>query len=151
VAEGEAKAEAIRDVRDELTSRLLQARQVLTSLPDLGDRPRQEPAAPAEAQNRPASPAQAQPVAERRPQPTPQHAPPAGSQAATPAPDAAQTAPQPTRGEGEAAAARQPTRAGEPATRQLPLPPRPGNSTGSTAAQGPSTQAIDQPVSQGRP
>ena len=39
VAEAEAKAEAIRDVRDELTSRLLQARQLLTNLPDLGDRP----------------------------------------------------------------------------------------------------------------
>src|ERR687897_904856 len=41
VAEAEAKAEAIRDVRDELTSRLLQARQLLTTLPDLGDRPQQ--------------------------------------------------------------------------------------------------------------
>jgi hypothetical protein len=55
---------------------------------------------------------------------------------------------QPARGEGEAAAARQPTRAGEPATRQLPMPPRPG--TGSTAVQGPPTQEIDQPVGQVR-
>src|SRR3954467_5086295 len=39
VAEAEAKAAAIRDVRDELPSRLLQARQLLSSLPDLGDRP----------------------------------------------------------------------------------------------------------------
>jgi hypothetical protein len=132
VAEGEAKAEAIRDLRDELTSRLLQARQVLTSLPDLGDRPQQQPAAPGQA------PAQA-------PDQTPGQA-----QAPTqsPAQQSAPAAPQPTRGEGEAAAARQPTRASEPATRQLPMPPRPG--AGSTAPQGPPTQAIDQPVSQGR-
>src|SRR5919112_2475119 len=41
VAEAEAKAEAIRDVRDELTGRLLQARQLLSTLPELGDRPQQ--------------------------------------------------------------------------------------------------------------
>jgi cell division septum initiation protein DivIVA len=42
VAEAEAKAAAIRNVRDELTSRLHQARQLLSTLPDLNDRP--EPA-----------------------------------------------------------------------------------------------------------
>jgi cell division septum initiation protein DivIVA len=39
VAEAEAKAAAIRDVRDELTARLHQARQLLSTLPDLSDRP----------------------------------------------------------------------------------------------------------------
>src|SRR5687768_271171 len=46
VAEAEARAEAIREVRDELTGRLLQARSLLGSLPDLGDR--QQAAAPEE-------------------------------------------------------------------------------------------------------
>src|SRR5215212_5474710 len=57
VAEAEAKAEAIRDVRDELTGRLLQARQLLTSLPDLADRQQQPeaPAAQATAAQSPAS------------------------------------------------------------------------------------------------
>src|SRR3954451_8151046 len=48
IAEAEAKAEAIRSIRDELTGRLLQARQLLTTLPDLGDRPQEaEPKAAA--------------------------------------------------------------------------------------------------------
>jgi hypothetical protein len=38
IGEAEAKAAAIRDVRDELTSRLHQARQLLSTLPDLSDR-----------------------------------------------------------------------------------------------------------------
>jgi cell division septum initiation protein DivIVA len=147
VAEAEAKAEAIRGIRDELTGRLIQARQLLTTLPDLGDRPAETnaperaPAAekpgapsPAPAANRVVDTAPAtSPAAEteRRPQPAPQTAAPA-------------TTTQPARGEGEAAAARQPTRTAEPATRQLPLPPR---GTGSTAAPaGPPTQAIDQPA-----
>src|SRR5688500_9701297 len=45
VAEAEARAEAIRGVRDELTSRLVQARRLLDNLPDLGDRPEQPAAA----------------------------------------------------------------------------------------------------------
>jgi len=172
VAEAEAKAEAIRDVREELTGRLLQVRQLLSGLPELGDRPRQtsrDNAATARDE-------------ERRPSPTPQSTPqptsqptsstgstaasagtPATAPATTPstaqsAPAAAPTAPAtpaPTpstgRGESEAGAARQPLRTAEnPATRQLPLPPRPG--AGSTAASpnGPQTQAIDQPVGQGR-
>src|SRR5215213_7422698 len=50
-----AEAEAIRGIRDELTGRLLQARQLLTTLPDLGDRPGQpEVKAPA-AVEQPAS------------------------------------------------------------------------------------------------
>jgi chromosome segregation ATPase len=129
VAEAEAKAEAIRVIRDELTGRLLQARQLLTSLPDLGDR-QQQAEAPA---------ATRAPEAERRPSPAPQTAAPAP--ATQPAVQPASQAP---RAEGEAAAARQPTRSAEPATRQLPMPPR-GN--GSTAAPvGPPTQAIDQPA-----
>src|SRR5215211_5647358 len=44
IAEAEARAEAIRDVRDELTGRLHQARRLLETLHDLGDRP-QQPAA----------------------------------------------------------------------------------------------------------
>ena len=55
VAEAEAKAEAIRGVRDELTGRLLQARQLLTTLPDL-----ERPAAAA-APRRAASPGPCQP------------------------------------------------------------------------------------------
>jgi chromosome segregation ATPase len=152
VAEAEAKAEAIRGIRDELTGRLLQARQLLTTLPDLGDRPSQ-PEVKAAAVEQPASPSPAptanrvadtgqapaaMPAAEpeRRPQPAPQ--------AAAPSSSTTQPAAQPARGEGEAAAARQPTRTGEPATRQLPMPPR---GTGATAAPvGPQTQAIDQPA-----
>jgi cell division septum initiation protein DivIVA len=143
VAEAEAKAEAIRAIRDELTGRLLQARQLLTTLPELGDRP-QQTESPA------ATPAATQaPEAERRPQPTPQAAAPAPAVAPATQP-AAQPSSQAVRPEGEAAAARQPTRPGEPATRQLPMPPR-GNGTGSTAAPvGPATQAIDAPVGQGR-
>jgi cell division septum initiation protein DivIVA len=150
VAEAEAKAEAIRDVRDELTGRLLQARQLLSGLPDLSDRPQSA---------RDETPTAREPeraVQERRPSPTPvapatttPTSAPAGA-TATPQPA---TAPSGSRGESEAAAARQPLRTAEPATRQLPLPQRPG--TGSTAAStpsgtGPSTQAIDQPVGQGR-
>ena len=88
VAEAEAKAEAIRDVRDELTGRLLQARQLLSALPDLGDRPQEQSAAPAQ------SPASARPPASPRPRPgsrTPSAADaPARRPRATP-----QTAPQP--------------------------------------------------------
>src|SRR4051794_25899011 len=54
VAEAEAKAAAIRDVRDELTSRLLQARQLLSTLPDLGDRPQASTERPSTATERPA-------------------------------------------------------------------------------------------------
>jgi len=137
VAEAEARAEAIREVRDELTGRLLQARQVLGSLPDLADRP--QSAAP-EADQRPPTPAQPRPA---QPQP-------AQPQQAQPVQQAqhVQQAQQPARAEGEAAAARQPTRASE-TTRQLPMPPRTGAPTGgSTAApaQPPPGQVMDQPV-----
>src|SRR4051812_29309094 len=93
VAEAEAKAEAIRGIRDELTGRLLQARQLLTTLPDLGDRPQEaEPqqesraperapaAAPAPAANRVADVSQ---EPERRPQPAQQAAAPASAASAT--------------------------------------------------------------------
>src|SRR3954451_8043109 len=43
VADAEARAEPIREIRDELTGRMLQARQLLSSLPDLADRPQQAP------------------------------------------------------------------------------------------------------------
>src|SRR3954463_10985685 len=88
VTEAEAKAAAIREVRDELTSRLLQARQLLSSLPDLGDRPQaaggQTP--PAEERPQPTGPqtnqltvrtaegesaAARQPVRQESPSPTP--------------------------------------------------------------------------------
>ena len=135
IADAEARAEAIRDVRDELTGRLLQARSLLQTLPDLGDRPQSEA-----------------PVAHQRPQAPPQPAP---------QPQAVQAAPQATRPEGEAAAARQPTRSEVPAgatpssaqhpssetTRQLPMPPRTGATTGGSTA---ASQVIDQPVGQGR-
>jgi cell division septum initiation protein DivIVA len=146
IAEGEAKAEAIREVRDELTSRLHAARQLLSSLPDLTDRT-QHSRTPAGETPRADS--------ERRPQPT------------------SQPAPQTGRIEGEAAAARQPTRT-QPAspqptgaqpsggqqrpsestgTRQLPMPPRPASTPAGVApapVPGPPTEAIEQPVGQGR-
>src|SRR3954451_24107331 len=56
VAEAEAKAAAIRDVRDELTSRLLQARQLLSTLPDLNDRPQAGGDRPSAAEERRAEP-----------------------------------------------------------------------------------------------
>jgi hypothetical protein len=170
VAEAEAKAEAIRDVRDELTGRLVQARQLLDRLPDLGDRPQQSPAAPAASQPAASAPAPATArEPERRPQPAPQ------TPAQNTAPAAAQ--PQPVspsmtvagRGMSEAGAARQPTRTEmpvqahtgaaqddaveAPTTRQLPMPPRPGTNPGHTApppVQGPPTQVIDQASGQGR-
>ncbi|MDK3258339.1 hypothetical protein [Blastococcus capsensis] len=170
VAEAEARAEAIREVRDELTSRLLQARRLLDTLPDLGDRP-QQPQDDAGATDRRTEPAtgNAEPAAEDAP--VAQTARPAPSH--SPAPVAGpQTGQQPAVHvpQGEAAAARQPTRsdpvtatfatgqrAGEPPTRQLPLPPRPTSApsestadsmAGATAAPAanPATQSIDQPV-----
>src|SRR6478736_7709525 len=77
IADAEARAEAIRDVRDELTGRLLQARQLLNGLPDLSDRaqPAEQRAAaeqaPTPVPNRAVDVA-AEP--ERRPQPAPQAA-----------------------------------------------------------------------------
>ena len=175
VAEAEAKAEAIRDTRDELISRLTQARSVLDTLPDLGDRPQAATAQPAAApaaqatNARPAAAAETTREPERRPSPTPQ---PAASASPAPAQPLAAAAAQPSatgdRGMSEAGAARQPTRsetpvgaypaggqersAEAPATRQLPIPPRPGapGSSTSTSVQGPATQSIDQPVGQGR-
>jgi cell division septum initiation protein DivIVA len=166
VAEAAAKAEAIREVRDELTGRLVQARQLLDGLPELGDRPRQSGTQPSATQPAPEVAREPQ----RRPQPGPAVAPTATPSQST-APAMPQAAPQPlspaARGTSEAGAARQPTRAdtpvaahpagaadraGEsPATRQLPMPPRPTPGGSSPApVQGPPTQAIDQPVSQGR-
>ena len=111
LAEAEAKAGAIRDVRDELTARLHQARQLLSTLPDLSDRP---------AQAAPARPAPTQPTAQPAAQPSGQ----------TSAPSSARS------GEGEPAAAAQPARTeAGPSTTALPLPNRPvsaGNATPST-------------------
>jgi cell division septum initiation protein DivIVA len=103
VADGEARAAAIRDVRDELTSRLHQARQLLSTLPDLSDRPQQ--AAPARPQAAPAQPADI--------------APP--TQTITVARPAAQDDAEESRA-GEAAAARQPVRT-EPAPAPQAAPP----------------------------
>jgi cell division septum initiation protein DivIVA len=159
VAEAEARAEAIREVRDELTGRLIQARQLLDGLPDLGDRA--QPAAPQPVAAVPAVSAPEVREPERRPSPNPAPAP-------TPAP-AQTTLPAAGRGVSEAGAARQPTRtetpvaaypaAGQdrsaeaPVTRQLPMPPRPSPTPGgssATSVQGPPTQTIDQPAGQGR-
>ncbi|CAA9252684.1 MAG: hypothetical protein AVDCRST_MAG57-2186, partial [uncultured Blastococcus sp.] len=74
-----------------------------------------------------------------RPSPSPQPAAAQG-QPTTTQPAAAPAG----RAEGEAAAARQPTRAAEPATRQLPMPPR--HAGAPAPVQGPPTQAIDQPA-----
>jgi cell division septum initiation protein DivIVA len=146
VAEAEAKAEAIRDVRDELTGRLLQARQLLSTLPDLADRPqmpaREEPRVVA-AVAQPTQPAvqqSGQPAEGRRSEAEPAARPqPVPSEPAT-----SQLAP---------AAAR-----AEATSSRLPMPPRPtpgpaatgapaGSSAGSASkVQNPPTQAIDQPV-----
>jgi cell division septum initiation protein DivIVA len=138
IAEAEARAEAIRDVRDELTGRLLQARQLLGTLPDLSDRPRAEAA---DGERRPETQTQTQ----ARPTPQPQ-AQPAAQQARTE--DGGAAARQPTRAEAPAAAPSGAAHRSPDTTRQLPMPPR----TGSTAASGqtPPTQVIDQPVGQGR-
>ena len=151
LADAEARAEAIREVRDELTGRLMQARQLLSSLPDLSDRP-QQVETPREAEQRPTPAAH----------PAAQTGAPAGqTQSARPAPTTGRPA------EGEAAAARQPARQEAPAyagapgsatqptgeaagTRQLPMPPRPSPTprpTGATAV--PPAQTVDQPVGQG--
>jgi cell division septum initiation protein DivIVA len=154
VAEAEAKAEAIRDVRDELTGRLAQARRLLETLPDLGDRPQQPAAESAPQQAR-------QPEQRPAPAPSPSSTMPAVTPTGQPV-----SAPA-GRGMSEAGAARQPTRpeatssyagagqhrpADSATTRQLPMPPRPsatpGGSTGASA-QPPATKAIDQPVGQG--
>jgi hypothetical protein len=138
VAEAEAKAEAIRSIRDELTGRLLQARQLLTALPELSDRPRQgEPKVEARAAEKAPAPNRAAEVSQE-----------AAASASPTTQPAAEPSPQSARTEGEAAAARQPTRSAEPATRQLPMPPRGNGST--VAPVGPSTQAIDTPAGQGR-
>jgi hypothetical protein len=149
IAEAEARAEAIRDVRDELTGRLLQVRQLLSSLPDLSDRPQQQTSRDDDAPA-PAARETVRQEEERRPQPTARAAAPATSGAAPATSGAAPaTSPSTGRGESEAAAARQPLRNSEPATRQLPMPPRPGSGSTAASATGPSTQAIDQPVGQG--
>jgi cell division septum initiation protein DivIVA len=157
VAEAEARAEAIRNIRDELTGRLAQVRQLLGSLPDLGDRPQPAVSQPAVSQPAASQPAASQPAPEvarepeRRPQPAPAPAP-APSQ--TSARGLSQPISPAGRGMSEAGAARQPTRTEAPvaaesaATRQLPMPPRAGATP--ATVQGPPTQAIDQPVGQGR-
>ncbi len=129
-------------MREELTGRLHQVRQLLGTLPDLGDRPHQpaEPAVAPEAVTQPAStPATA-------PETTPAPAPAAEAPVRRPSPTPHAS---PSRGESEAA--RQQITSAQhrsPETRQLPMPPRPG-AGGSTAASSPAnppTQAIDQPA-----
>src|SRR3954454_8533877 len=127
VADAEAKAAAIRDVRDELTSRLLQARQLLSSLPDLGDRPQ--------------AAGEQRPTAEERPQPTG----PQTNQLTV------RTA------EGESAAARQPVRQESPSpTPRTPTTPQPaaqapaGQTPAPAPAQGPPT-AVQPAVSADQP
>ena len=176
VADAEAKAEAIRGVRDELTSRLVQARRLLDSLPDLGDRAEQPTASAAER----TEPARPQAVAaeperaetgrapEQRPQPTPRPTQPAtrpaaagpqtAVQPAVAAPQATAEQDQPptapagsgtpaSRGDAEAGAARQRARSDEPVTRQLPLPPRP-NQTPADAAAVPAGGSSTQEIDQ---
>ena len=98
VGEAEAAAQAIRSVRDELTGRLLEARRLLGSLPDLGDRPA-EPARRRPPERRPArrqtprqearQAAPANPPPARRPAsrpPAPVRPPPHASPSARPHP-----------------------------------------------------------------
>jgi hypothetical protein len=144
-------------VRDELTGRLLQARQLLSTLPDLADRPQQarEESRPVAAAQPTSSPATTQQTTQQpavQPQATPQRRPqpaPSESQVDQPTTQVAPAAP----------------RSEAPAGGRLPMPPRPtptpdasGSSTGTGATtapaaasptpkvQGPTTQAIDQPV-----
>ncbi|RBY77394.1 hypothetical protein DQ239_10930 [Blastococcus sp. TF02-09] len=179
VADAEAKAEAIRGVRDELTSRLVQARRLLDNLPDLGDRAEQpeppaaqrpEPARPEAAGEEPAR-AEAGRAPEQRPQPTPRTGQPAaaGPQTAVqPAVSAPQTAVQPAVTAPQAAEQAQPTTlpagSGTPASRgdaeagatrqargEGPITRQlPLPPRPNPAPGGPSTQEIDQPVAQGR-
>jgi hypothetical protein len=145
IADAEARAEAIRDVREELTGRLLQVRQLLNGLPDLSDRPQQATStAPAPAAAPAADPAREQVGAAQQPA---QAARTATEHRPRPTPQPASAGAQPARGDGEAAAARQPVRPlDSTGTRQLPLP----NRTGSTVAgQNPPTQSIDEPVGPG--
>src|SRR4051812_34293849 len=169
VAEAEAKAAAIRDVRDELTSRLLQARQLLSTLPDLGDRPQASTERPSTATERPAE--------ERRPEST---GPQTNQLTVRTAEGESAAARQPIRHESPSPAPRTTTgpattvqpavtaeQAAAPAERRseaptggarMPVPPRPssspapaGSTTGATnPAQGPPTQVIETPSAQGR-
>ena len=132
-------------MRDELTSRLHQARQLLSSLPDLSDRP-QAPVSAPRPLRRPHRPRRrSSPPAETTAPSSAQHAAAAAQEAPVRRPS-----PTPHAGRGESEAARQPVTTAPqraPETRQLPMPPRPG-ATGSTAASqaNPPTQAIDQPA-----
>ena len=130
VADAEAKAEAIRGVRDELTSRLVQARRLLDGLPDLGDRAEQPAplrrrahrAGPTGDDRHRARPGRGRPGA---------RAAPAAHAAARPQPAAAgpQTAVQPAVTASQAAADQaQPARRRRPPVRAPPPPaatPRP--------------------------
>ncbi len=136
VGEAEAKAGAIRDVRDELTARLHQARQLLSTLPDLSDRPVSAPATAAAPASAPAPAASAQ----TRPSPAPAPAP--SAPATTPARPA----------ESESAAASQPARPeSHPSTTALPLPSRQGSTGTQSGGQGTQSQgaAATPPPAQG--
>jgi cell division septum initiation protein DivIVA len=135
VADAEARAAAIRDVRDELTSRLHQARQLLSTLPDLGDRGQQP--APAQSAERPAPPTGEGEAAAARQPTRPEAAPPT------------QPAVQPVGGRsyGEGQRPQPVARGTEARTTEarLPVPPRPtpapvGTPSGSsTPANGPAS------------
>jgi cell division septum initiation protein DivIVA len=167
VADAEAKAAAIRGVRDELTSRLLQARQLLSTLPDLGDRPQASTERP--------SPTTERPTEEARPEPT---GPQTNQLTVRTAEGESAAARQPIRHEGPSPSPRptgpattvQPAvtaeqvaeaaeRTGETPTggARVPVPPRTstaapaGSTSGATSpAQGPPTQVIETPSTQGR-
>ena len=169
VAEAEAKAAAIREVRDELTSRLLQARQLLSTLPDLGDRAQA-------STERPSPPATERPAEERRPDSSgPQtnqltvrtaegesaaarqpirHESPSPAPRTTPGPA---TTVQPAVTAEQAAASTERRSEAPTGGARMPSPPRPsspapaGSTSGATnPAQGPPTQVIETPSPQGR-
>ena len=166
VAEAEAKAAAIREVRDELTSRLLQTRQLLSTLPDLGDRTRTS-AERAQAGERPAA-------EERRPENSgPQTnqltvrtaegesaaaRQPVRQESAPPRPTSPATAVQPAVNADQPTGPASERRAESPTGgARMPVPPRPtsspapaGSGSGAGPTQAPPTQVIESPPAQGR-
>ncbi|MGY2065018.1 hypothetical protein [Blastococcus sp. SYSU DS0619] len=136
VADAEARAEAIREVRDELTSRLVQARKLLDTLPDLGDRPQQSrDDAGTERRSRPAAHAAADTSPEQ---------PAATPQAAAPSPGAPSPSAQPAPAERTAPAAAPAAEAPATAPSQSPAPvggPQTGQQPAIQAGRGESEAA----------
>jgi cell division septum initiation protein DivIVA len=160
IADAEAKAEAIRDVRDELTGRLLQARQLLATLPDLADRPmdRDEGQAGQRAAERsaapvgtpttsgPSAPASRAPAPAAGPTPSmpaaPQRQDPVTTQFLAPA-NAQRTEMQRTETQRTEQAQRTEQ---SPGTGRLPMPPRQATGSGAVQSTSPGTASGTPPI-----